>query len=65
MELDFITDLSPLELRFEKLHRLFLEALEAGAAVPWGLNWSFDIFLVLDGSRGSFCGGASVTYTST
>ena len=63
MELDFITDLSPLEFASE-VAPLVLEALEA-VQQSLGTELEFDIFLRAGRVRGSFCGGAGVTYTST
>ena len=52
VELDFITDLSPLELA-SKIEQAVREALEA-ARQSLGAELEFDIFLVLDGREVRF-----------
>ena len=52
LELDFITDLSPLELA-SKIELAVREALEA-ARQSLGVELEFDIFLVLDGREVRF-----------
>ena len=52
VELDFITDLSPLELA-SKIELAVREALEA-ARQSLGAELEFDIFLVLDGREVRF-----------
>ena len=52
VELDFITDLSPLELA-SKIELAVREALEA-ARQSLGVELEFDIFLVLDGREVRF-----------
>lgn len=52
VELDFVTDLSPLELA-SKITPLVREALDA-VKQSLGVELEFDIFLVLDGSEVRF-----------
>ena len=52
MELDFITDVSPLELAL-KIEQAVREALEA-VRQSLGTELEFDIFLVLDGREVRF-----------
>ena len=52
VELDFVTDLSPLELA-SKIAPAVLEAVEA-VKQSLGSELEFDIFLVLDGSEVRF-----------
>ena len=52
VELDFVTDLSPLELA-SKIAPLVREALDA-VKQSLGAELEFDIFLVLDGSEVRF-----------
>ena len=52
MELDFITDVSPLELAL-KIEQVVREALEA-MRQSLGCELEFDIFLVLDGREVRF-----------
>ena len=52
VELDFITDLSPLELA-SRVAPLVREAVEAGRQ-SLGAELEFDIFLVLDGREVRF-----------
>ena len=52
VELDFITDLSPMELA-SRVTPLVREAVEA-AKQSLGVEFEFDIFLVLDGREVRF-----------
>ena len=52
MELDFITDVSPMELA-SKIEQAVREALEA-MGQSFGCELEFDIFLVLDGREVRF-----------
>ena len=61
LELDFMTDLSPLELA-SKVAPLVREAVES-VKQSLGAELEFDIFPRAGWARGSFCDGAGVNYS--